>query len=843
MTLNSSFKYIGRSNAVSCPNGWNYYILLYAKTSINSSTGAQTVTVLQRLACTSESTFYNWNTTGKVTVAGSTAFSWSKEHVPSSTWNTTSLTAGSVTYKRWIDLKSGSVTLSSSYSGSSVSIVSSWQMNETYSAGWFPYSTEAKATISVTLPATASTPTLNKSSVQMGSTLKITTNRQSSSFTHTLYYTFGGTKKTMATGVGASYTWTVPDLAAKCDNATSGTCTITCVTYNGSTSIGTTTKTVTLTVPAATTPSVSPSSANMGSKFTISLPRKSANFTHKVTYNFASGAKTGTISSSAETSATWTPSLETFAPLIPSKTSGKAVITVQTYNGTASVGSKTVSITLKVPENSTTKPTISMTIAPSHSLPNQFKNYYIQSKSKVNATIQGSSNYSNIAKYTLNVGGSTKSLSSSVASAEITSALLGTSGVITVKGTVTDARGYSNSVEISITVYGYSRAVVIPISEKGKVICERSNSSGVAANDGTYLHIAATRSYSPITIATNNHLNYCYLRYRIKARDASTWGNWATLISGATTSQSDYDQVVANLTLSPTTAYIVEVGVYDAVGGEADADTLTFSIPTDEVTFHLTSGGGGAAFGQYNQNKNRLEVAPNWDTDLAGNVYGKVYGLGKTKTWLTVGEDVNDCHDFGVFRVETDSTAEQVLNLPSKKAGRLIVSSANGTGNSSGTYVYIMQEYITYQGDYYYRLIYTSTDSTFIYNDWQSRSDTGWISLGLSSNVENATSSLGRVPTGCYYRVINGNHVYVAFNCKFAYSGSSIIVNNDLLPEELRPARNVYEYRPLGGKYVARIIVTTAGNAVVEWVQNILSTTETTSRTSGWIDGYIDYWV
>ena len=843
MTLNSSYQYIGRSNAVSCPNGWDYYILLYAKTSINSSTGAQTVTVLQRLACTSDSTFYNWNTTGKVTIAGNTAFSWSKEHVPSSAWSSTKLTAGSVTYKRWIDLKSGNVTLSSSYSGNSVSIVSSWQMNDTYSAGWFPYNTEAKASISVTLPAMASTPTLNKSSVQMGGTLKITTNRQSSSFTHTLYYTFGGTKKTMATGVGASYTWTVPDLAAKCNNATSGTCKITCVTYNGSTSIGTTTKNVTLTVPAATTPSVSPTSANMGSKFTISLPRKSANFTHKVTYNFASGAKSGTISSSAETSVTWTPSLETFAPLIPTKTSGKAVITVQTYNGTASVGSKTVSITLKVSENSTTKPTISMTIAPSHSLPNQFKNYYIQSKSKVNATIQGSSDYSNIAKYTLNVGGSTKSLSSSAASAEITSALLGTSGAITVKGTVTDARGYSNSFETSITVYGYSRAVVIPISGKGKVICERSNSSGVYAGNGTHLHIAATRSYSPIEIAPNNYLNYCYLRYRIKERDASTWGNWATLISGATTSQSDYDQVVEYLTLSTTKAYTVEVGVYDAVGGEADADTLTFSIPTDEVVFHLAKEGGGAAFGQYNQNKNRLEVAPNWDTDLAGNVYGRVYGLGKTKTSLSAGEDINDYHDFGVFRVESNATAEQVLNLPSKKAGRLIVSSADGNGNNIGANVNIMQEYITCQGDYYYRLIYTSSDGTFSYNAWQSRSDTGWISLGLSGNVEAATSALGRVPTGCYYRVINGNHVYIAFNCKFSYSGSAIIVNNELLPEELRPARNVYEYRPLGGKYVARILASTSGNVTIEWVQNILSTTETTSRTSGWIDGYIDYWV
>lgn len=104
----------------------------------------------------------------------------------------------------------------------------------------------------------ASVPTLSASSVAMGSSVTITTNRASSSFTHTLTYKFGNASGTIATGVGTSYAWTPPlSLANQIPNATSGTCTITCQTYNGSTLIGTKTINLTLTVPSNVVPSIS----------------------------------------------------------------------------------------------------------------------------------------------------------------------------------------------------------------------------------------------------------------------------------------------------------------------------------------------------------------------------------------------------------------------------------------------------------------------------------------------------------------------------------------------------------------------------------------------------------
>ena len=106
--LTGDYQYIGRSSAVSCSAGWNYYILLYAKTSGNISTGKHTVTVLMRLACTSDSSFYGYRTDGSVTVAGTNAIAWSNAQKPAAAWGG-ALTVGGVYYYHYVDLGEGSV--------------------------------------------------------------------------------------------------------------------------------------------------------------------------------------------------------------------------------------------------------------------------------------------------------------------------------------------------------------------------------------------------------------------------------------------------------------------------------------------------------------------------------------------------------------------------------------------------------------------------------------------------------------------------------------------------------------------------------------------------------------
>lgn len=113
---------------------------------------------------------------------------------------------------------------------------------------------------SVTFPTIprATTPSVN-GTLKFGSTITINHTGASSSFKHTLKYSFGsatGTIKTDATGT--STTWTIPkDLQSQITSSTSGKLTITCITKNGSSEIGTKAVSITVTIADDCIPSIS----------------------------------------------------------------------------------------------------------------------------------------------------------------------------------------------------------------------------------------------------------------------------------------------------------------------------------------------------------------------------------------------------------------------------------------------------------------------------------------------------------------------------------------------------------------------------------------------------------
>lgn len=122
-------------------------------------------------------------------------------------------------------------------------------------------------------------------------------------------------------------------------------------------------------------------------------------------------------------------------------------------------------------------------------------------------------------------------------------------------------------------------------------------------------------------------------------------------------------------------------------------------------------------------------------------------------------------------------------------------------------------------------------------------SDTGWISLGLNAAVAEATLNTGRNGKGCFYRVINGNHVYVAFDCSFTYSGAAITVSASQIPAPYKPIRNHYAMNTTNGRGIARCFVNSSGDVRIDHVQNMAAAETTEAFTANWIDGYIDYWV
>lgn len=84
----------------------------------------------------------------------------------------------------------------------------------------------------------------------------------------------------------------------------------------------------------------------LGDTITIHMNRKSTSYTHKVTYSF--GGKSGTIATDVTDNCQWTIPYNLTSEI--SGTSGSGTIYAETFNGSTSVGTKSVSFTVNVPK-------------------------------------------------------------------------------------------------------------------------------------------------------------------------------------------------------------------------------------------------------------------------------------------------------------------------------------------------------------------------------------------------------------------------------------------------------------------------------------------------------------
>lgn len=574
-------------------------------------------------------------------------------------------------------------------------------------------------TVSLTLTVQdKSTPTVSASTVQMGKSVTVYTNRKSSAFTHVITYAMGD-----ATGeigkIQTSIEWTPPkSLAAHTGNATSATCTITCKTYNGTALVGTATKTITLTVPDATVPELSASTVAMGGKITISMPKEADTYTHDLSYSFA--GSTGTIQTGVSADVPWTVPLS-LAAKIPGDTKGTITITCKTRfkDSTTVVGTKTASFTATVPNNTTTQPKVTMTVECISDLPNKFSGIYVAGKAKAKVSYDATSDYSEIDSY------NTTFLSANSASNPYTSPLLTNEGSVTITGKVTDARGYSTTKTSVIEVIPYGRPRILPGEGQNKIVCTRCNSDGTVDAGGAYLLIKIGRKYSKVE-SGGEQKNFCTLSFRHKTDAAgdSAYSDPIELLAGGAT--ADYvSAVLADIVPSNTIAYTIQLIAEDDVG---EKDTVTVTVPTAFITFHAPEGGHGFTLGGYHDPSKYDVFDCIFDAEFQGDVSGRVLGLGKLPE-IPERADFNDYKEFGAWSVPYNTRAETLVNCPSDKAGTLRVWSANGLGNTTGNYVYMIQEYIPYHNYCTFRRYMELAGDSWVYGKWK-------VTGGLDAVVE-----------------------------------------------------------------------------------------------------------
>lgn len=213
------------------------YLNVYVEQGSQSIT-ANTSTVNWRMTVSRTGAYYTYNHQGDSTL--SLNLDGSNVHYSYPTWETSG---------EEYTLASGSSTISHNADGTKTLPISCTFNPNNGLHGTITVSASLSLT---TIPRSSS---VSVSAGVIGSSVTININRQSSSFKHTVRYSWAGKSGTIATNVDTSTRWTIPlDFANDIPNSASGTGTIFVDTYSGSTKTGTQSTTLTASVPANVKP-------------------------------------------------------------------------------------------------------------------------------------------------------------------------------------------------------------------------------------------------------------------------------------------------------------------------------------------------------------------------------------------------------------------------------------------------------------------------------------------------------------------------------------------------------------------------------------------------------------
>lgn len=412
------------------------------------------------------------------------------------------------------------------------------------------------------------------------------------------------------------------------------------------------------TIPRAST-ITSASDVTLGNACSVKWTPLSKSFRYKLKFSIGNWSyTTGAIHPNTTAAYPYTGYALQIADIAPQITgkppTGTMTVTLYTYSdsaATSQVGSSS-STTFKVtvPENTSTKPTVTMTLTPVTPY-EKFASLYIQGRSKVKATFTGSGKY----------GASVESFSMQAEgvnySSPYTSDDLLKSGNATITGTATDSRGFTGTTSASINVIAYKAPYVAPSEGYKKVICERCTEDGTASDAGAYLHVKGTRNYTKINV--NGITNTCSVRCRSKP-EGGEWshssGGGVGVLLWTDTSTDEFDVILPNVVSNTKLSYTVELNIID--------DTylptaMVFDIPSEDIDFELREGGKGAAFGKHAVAEEVLECV--WDAQFhkdvsihnevvadfvveqgkVGNWYVRKWYSGYAECWYKRNADVN----------------------------------------------------------------------------------------------------------------------------------------------------------------------------------------------------------
>lgn len=273
-------------------------------------------------------------------------------------------------------------------------------------------------------------------------------------------------------------------------------------------------------------------------------------------------------------------------------------------------------MTYTMTENEATKPAVKLEVSPNNgSLPSAFNGLYIQGKSKVNGTVSATGKYG--ASITGYLGWVEDK---SYLASKFTSDALKNYGEVTIYGYATDSRVFVGAVEQKISVYAYSKPMVVPLGSETAIHCYRSDGNGIRTGSSTSVWIKAARFYYKVQ-ANGTQKNFCALQWRRKL-STEAWNDsthlWSDLIAKSSVSTDEFSGLLSGVVFDLTKAYTIQIRSIDDIG---ESDIKTLEVPTRDVALHLGKGGKNVSIGSFCDYSEDYTFYSAWKAMFGAGVY------------------------------------------------------------------------------------------------------------------------------------------------------------------------------------------------------------------------------
>ena len=296
-----------------------------------------------------------------------------------------------------------------------------------------------------------------------------------------------------------------------------------------------------------------------------------------------------------------------------------------------SLNDKEHAVTFVLEETESTKPTGAIASKVSEPYAD-----YVQSKTYIRLSVSAAAlNNATIKTVAVTVGGkSCKQISNADGNYEFESDVLYNKGTNSIVVTITDTRGFKQSIRDSIYVNAYAPPMLTPLDTSEGIACRRWNPNILEIDDmhGTECQVALNVYASYVPEVLTKYTMY----YKYKKISESEWSDEISIGTRdiSTTGVAEFEAVITDDTItdesgvlvgkfSTESEYDIELRVVDELDGE---NTRYEQLPCQETSFHIKSNGMGVAVGKYATVDKLFDSAWDIHSDMDITADGKVAG-------------------------------------------------------------------------------------------------------------------------------------------------------------------------------------------------------------------------